>query len=63
MNMEDRSACRTYVPETDSPEPPKDVGGAMLAIRHEIRERAQRLHLIGELRAAAELFAQLASSR
>jgi len=62
MNMENRSAWPPYLREPVSAEPLLDLFGQTPERRQAIWEHAQRLYAIGELAAAAQLFAQLAAS-
>ena len=62
MNMENRSTWAPYLGEPVAAQPMQDICGRPPDSRHAAWERAHRLYAIGELKAAAQLFTQLAES-
>jgi hypothetical protein len=61
MNMESSTACHPYPGERVSPGNPVYYGAPPFTIRQQLRERAQRLYMMGELNLAAQLLLELAA--
>jgi hypothetical protein len=63
MNMESSTACHPYPGERVLPGNPVYYGAPPFTIRQQLRERAQRLYMMGELNLAAQLLLELAAGR
>jgi hypothetical protein len=63
MTKENRSAWLPYLREPVSAEPSAEISDSKSPSEQKTWERAHRLYAIGEMLEAAQLFAQLATSR
>ena len=63
MNRENPTTCHPYPGERVLPGNPADYRGQPLTIRQQLRERAERLYMMGELNLAAQLLSELEAGR